>query len=102
MMKDPDFFTVTMARVYASQGYWAKAAEIYRHLLKEEPERRDIAEALSEVERKMDEAENKKPGDLLPLFREWIRLVFEYRRLQGLRELRRHLWVMLKNQARSD
>jgi hypothetical protein len=91
MIKDPDFYTVTMARVYADQGYWEKAAEIYRHLLKLEPARRDLAAALAEVEKKIDEAGSKKPEDLIPLFREWLNLVFQYKHLRGLRKLKRQI-----------
>jgi tetratricopeptide (TPR) repeat protein len=88
MLKDPDFYTVTMARVYENQGLWDKAAEIYRYLLKLEPERKDLAEALSKVERKMEEAIHKKPDELIPLFREWINLLLQYRRLRELQRFK--------------
>jgi hypothetical protein len=88
MIKDPDFYTVTMARVYEEQGHLDKAAEIYRFLIKDEPERRDLIEALAEIDRKMDEALNRKPDDLIPLFREWITLLLRYSRLQKLRRLK--------------
>jgi hypothetical protein len=77
-----------MARVYEEQGYLEKAAEIYRYLIKAEPERRDLIEKLAEIERKMDEAGNKKPDDLIPLFREWITLLLRYNRLHKLRRLK--------------
>ncbi len=88
MIKDPDFYTVTMARVYEEQGHLDKAAEIYRFLIKDEPERRDLIEALAEIDRKRDEALNRKPDDLIPLFREWITLLLRYSRLQKLRRLK--------------
>ena len=88
MIKDPDFYTVTMARLYEEQGHLDKAAEIYRFLIKAEPERRDLIEALAEIDRKMDEALNRKPDDLIPLFREWITLLLRYGRLQKLRRLK--------------
>jgi len=88
MIKDPDFYTVTMARVYEEQGHLEKAAEIYRFLIKDEPERRDLIEALAEIDRKMDEALNRKPDDLIPLFREWITLLLRYGRLRKLRRLK--------------
>jgi tetratricopeptide (TPR) repeat protein len=93
MLKDPDFYTVTMARVYENQGLWDKAAEIYQYLLKEEPDRKDLAEALSKVERKMEEAIHKKPDDLIPLFHEWINLLLQYNRLQELRRFKGKLGV---------
>jgi hypothetical protein len=88
MNKDPDFYTVTMAKVYEEQGHLDKAAEIYRFLIKAEPERRDLIEALAEIDRKMDTAGNKKPDDLIPLFREWITLLLKYGRLQKLRQFK--------------
>jgi tetratricopeptide (TPR) repeat protein len=91
MIKDSDFYTVTMARVYEEQGHWEKAAEIYRFLLKQEPQRKDLAEALADAERKMDEALNKNPDDLIPLFREWIDLLLRYSRLQKLRRFKGEL-----------
>ena len=88
MIKDPDFYTVTMARVYEEQGHLEKAAEIYRYLIKAEPERRELIEKLVEIENKMDEARNRKPDDLIPLFREWITLLLRYNRLRKLRRLK--------------
>lgn len=93
MINDPDFYTVTMARIYENQGLWNKAAEIYRYLLKQEPDRKDLAEALAEVERKMEAAINKKPNDLIPLFREWINLTLQHSRLQKLRRFKGKLGV---------
>ena len=91
MKTDPDFYTVTMARVYEKQGLWDKAADIYRFLLKEEPDRKDLAEALLEVERKMEEATGKRPIDLIPLFQEWIHLQLQYSRLRKLRRFKDQL-----------
>lgn len=91
MGSDSDFKTITMARVYESQGLWNRAAEIYRYLLEREPSRTDIAKALENVEKKMDGVENKNPDDLIPLFREWIDLLFRYDRLRRLRSFKRQL-----------
>ncbi len=88
MIKDPEFYTVTMARVYEDQGLWDKAAGIYRYLLKKEPERKDLVQALDEVERKMSDAAGKKPNDLIPLFQKWINLQLKYSRLQKLRRFK--------------
>ena len=88
MIKDPDFYTVTMARVYEDQGHLEKAAEIYRYLIKAEPERRELIEKLADIENKMEAARNRKPDDLIPLFREWITLLLRYNRLQRLRRLK--------------
>jgi tetratricopeptide (TPR) repeat protein len=91
MLKDPDFYTVTMARVYENQGLWDKASEIYQYLLEQEPQRKDFAEALSKVEREAEEAIRKKPDDLIPLFREWINLLLHYSRLRELRRFKGRL-----------
>ena len=88
MTKDPDFYTVTMARVYEEQGHLEKAAEIYRYLIKAEPERRELIEKLADIENQMKVARNRKPDDLIPLFREWITLLLRYNRLQKLRKLK--------------
>jgi len=88
MSEDINIYTETMAKVYAAQGHWGKAAEIYRHLLTGAPARKDFADALAEAETKMlnDSPENSE--QLVPLFREWIELLFRYEKLQRLRNLK--------------
>ena len=87
MSKEIDVYTETMASVYAAQGHWGKAAEIYRHLLSETPERRDLADALAEAEKKITNDSHKDPEHLVPLFQEWIGLLFRHDKLQKLRKL---------------
>ena len=88
MSEDINIYTETMAKVYAAQGHWGKAAEIYRHLLTGAPARKDFADALAEAETKMlnDSPENSE--QLVPLFREWIELLFRCEKLQRLRKLK--------------
>ncbi len=88
MNQEIGIYTETMARVYAAQGHWEKAAEIYRFLLAAAPARKDFADALAEAEKKMNETRHKKPEQLVPLFREWIELVFRHEKLLKLRKLR--------------
>jgi hypothetical protein len=88
MTKDIGIYTETMAKVYAAQGHWEKAAEIYRHILTKEPARKEIADALSEVENRMLKDPPKDPGQLVPLFREWIQLMIRYENLKKLRRLK--------------
>jgi hypothetical protein len=88
MEKETDFYTGTMAKVYADQGHWDKTAEIYRHLLRLEPERIDYLEALAEAERKLNTTGNRPVGDLAPLFHQWIDLMLKYKNLQKLRRLK--------------
>jgi hypothetical protein len=87
MNTEVDIFTETMAKVYADQGHWSKAAEIYRHLADNEPQRQDLASALAEAERKMDEMSHEVPGRLVPLFREWIELLFQREKLNKLKRI---------------
>ena len=89
MEKETDFYTGTMAKVYAGQGHWDKAAEIYSHLLRMEPERTDYLEALAEAERMLNATVNRQVEDLAPLFQQWIDLMLKYKNLQKLRRLKR-------------
>ena len=84
-----DVYTETMAKVYADQGHWGKAVEIYRHLLAMEPERLDFADALAEAENRLKEMSRKNPEQLVPLFREWIELLFKSEALQKLKKLKK-------------
>ena len=77
-----------MAKVYADQGNLLKAAEIYRYLLESEPEQIDIKDALSEVERKLNE---KSPDDLIRLFNRWIDLLLTHHNMQKLIKLKKYL-----------
>jgi hypothetical protein len=82
-----DIYTETMAKVYADQGHWAKAVEVYRHLLAEDPQRLDYADALADAENQMKAISRRAPQHLVPLFREWIELLFKYDELQKLKTL---------------
>jgi hypothetical protein len=88
MENETDFYTATMAKVYAEQGHWDKSAEIYRHLLKREPERVDYLEALAQAERNIISLAPKGPKDLSALFHQWFDLILKYKALQKLRKLK--------------
>ncbi len=90
-MADTEFYTATMAKVYADQGYLEKAAEIYRYLLAREPGRRELQSALATVEERLAEAERTTSHDLSGVFEEWIELMLRYKRLQGLKRFQRSL-----------
>jgi len=77
-----------MAKVYSDQGNLLKAAEIYRYLLESEPDRRDLKDALSKVERKLNE---KAPDDLTRLFIRWIDLLMTHHNMQKLIKLKKYL-----------
>jgi len=84
MNTDDVFATATMAKIHADQGNLLKAAEIYRYLLQQEPERHDLMEALSEIEKKIAA---KDPENLVSLFCEWIDLLFMDNKVKKLKKL---------------
>jgi len=88
MTDHPDFYTKTMAKVYADQGYLSKAAEIYRLLLKQEPGRKDLIDELSKIEKKLSE---KTPSDPVLLLSKWIGLELKYNNLKKLKNIRNAL-----------
>jgi hypothetical protein len=93
MSRKVNIYTETMARVYADQGHWDKVVEIYRHLLTLDPGRLEYADALAEAENRLaaDEASRQASDRLVPLFREWIDLLFQHQKIQKLRQWnRRH------------
>jgi pentatricopeptide repeat protein len=89
MEKETDFYTATMAKVYAEQGHWDKASEVYRHLLRQEPDRDDYLAALASMERKAKRARDNSIEDLGALFHQWFDLMLKYKNLQQLRKLSR-------------
>ena len=86
-MNETAFYTATMAKVYADQGYFEKSAEIYRHLLKLEPDRQELKAALLEVEQKLKEEKKTHTRDLTLLFEKWFELLLRHHNLQKLKKL---------------
>ena len=92
-MTDVEFHTATMAKVYAQQGHYQKAAEIYRHILSNEPDRQDIAAELSMVEQKLADMEperDTRESDLVYLFQKWFQMAARHRRIETLKKLKQH------------
>ena len=86
-MNETTFYTATLAKVYADQGYFEKSAEIYRHLLKLEPDRQELKTAMLEVEQKLKGEKKTHSQDLTPLLEKWFTLLLRYRNLQILKKL---------------
>jgi hypothetical protein len=84
MKREDQFYTLTMARVYAGQGYFEKAADIYRHLLAREPGRGDLAQALAEAEQAAQENRKSDHDRLVALFVRWFDLTAGRRRIDRL------------------
>jgi len=89
MNQEVDIYTETMAKVYADQGHWQKAANIYRHLLAKDPLRQDLADALARAEKETGGDRPPNPVQLVALFQEWIELLFKSEKLQKLQKLKK-------------
>ena len=87
MTDDKAFYTATMATVYASQGYYDRAADIYRYLLEKAPDRQDLQQALVEVELEIKKNQPTLPPNLSLLLDKWVKLLIRYKRLQKLKKL---------------
>jgi tetratricopeptide (TPR) repeat protein len=88
MAENATFYTATMAKIYANQGELDKAAKIYRYLIKQDPDRQDLVQALLEIEKKS----NKEGAiDLILLFSQWVELALVYRKKKRLRKIKKIL-----------
>ena len=63
--------TAAMAHLLAEQGYWRKAAAMYRALLAQHPERGDLRSALQHLEQRQAERQAPTRRDVALLMREW-------------------------------
>jgi len=86
MAADKEFETETMARIYADQGHYDKAAVIYRRLLMQTPERGDLRHRLETIERLQKKAESH---DLAEQLSEWVQLLMKKKQIDKLRKLRK-------------
>jgi hypothetical protein len=86
MTAEKDFETETMARIYADQGHYGKAAVIYRRILMQTPEREDLRKRLEAVEALRKEADARGLADQLS---EWVQLLLKKKQIDKLRKLRK-------------
>ena len=89
MADDSDLNTVTMAKIFARQGLYDKAAGIYHKLLEQDPDRNDLIEALLELEKIRSEKEKDLKRSLVPLFSEWFDLALSNNRIELLKKLKK-------------
>ncbi|NNF99765.1 MAG: hypothetical protein HKM93_10325 [Desulfobacteraceae bacterium] len=75
MGSDNIIYTATMAKVYAEQGHYEKAARIYRHLLARSPEREDLEQALAGVEAKINPEGIDAKEQAIQLLCRWFELI---------------------------
>ncbi len=86
MVEKQEFETETMAGIYANQGHFGKAIDIYRRLLEQHPDRTDLKDKLLRIEtQKKYEDENR----LADKFSEWLDLLMKRRKLDALKQLKK-------------
>ena len=89
MIKNTLFYTETMAKIFTDQGNLEKAADIYRYLLENDPDRKDIFDKLFRINEQIADKKNKSSDHIISLFREWINLALKYNNLQKLERLKK-------------
>ena len=77
-------YTRPLAKLYADQGRYDKANEIYRHLMEKFPERKDILEDVADLKVRMERAKTASKPQLPALFQNWLELIKEYRQMHGI------------------
>ncbi len=82
MSPSPRFFTATMARLFADQGYLRKAVEIYRYLVQQEPGREDLHRDLAALEEKIRRQTHPSTKELGLLMRDWVDLIRKQKKLK--------------------
>ena len=83
--------TAIMARIFTQQGHYRRAADIYRFLLRQDPNRKDLLEELADVERLLEKKNAESGTHLGALFEEWITLLLRYRQVKQLERLKKDL-----------
>lgn len=78
------FYTASMAKLCADQGYFDKSLEIYRYLLEADFNNEALRQALTEVEAQLTAitrvagAANDPLDRLEPMIKKWVGLMVEY------------------------
>ncbi|MDA3898264.1 MAG: tetratricopeptide repeat protein [Desulfobacteraceae bacterium] len=86
-MTDPtQRYTKTLAKLYADQGHFEKAIEIYQHLVKKFPEREDILDDFSDLKVKMQREKTSNEPELAVLLKQWFDLLAKYRQINAIQK----------------
>lgn len=80
MTEDKTFYTATMADLLSKQGRYEEAADIYRYLLEQDPQRTDLSARLDDVVARLSENE-RKWEDVAVTIEKWVRLIIAKRTL---------------------
>jgi len=84
-MDDPaQRYTKPLATLYADQGHYDKAIEIYQYLIKKFPDRKDILDDLSDLKIKMQRIKASGKPELDVLFQEWFDLIAKYKQINAI------------------
>ncbi len=84
-MDDPaQRYTKPLATLYADQGHYDKAIEIYQYLIKKFPDRKDILDDLSDLKIKMQRIKASDKPELDVLFQEWFDLIAKYKQINAI------------------
>jgi len=87
MQNDAIYHTPTMAKLLADQGKLCEAAEIYRHLIGLDPQKRRYHDALAGVEARLKAQTGDRVKAALSC---WMSILMVHKRYQNLREIRQN------------
>lgn len=92
------FYTASMAKLCAAQGYFDKSVEIYRQLLKSDSENELLRQSLAEVEASLTTITSKVSGTvegrlegLEPMIKKWVGLMVEHDLKSKFDKIRRNV-----------
>ncbi len=80
--RDNDFYTETLALLYREQGYPEKALECYEAVLDSHPEFMHIIPFIEEIKSELHgdkDIDMNNKDILIPLFGEWLQLIYSLR-----------------------
>jgi len=80
--------TKTLAKLYADQGHFEKAIEIYQHLVKEFPDREDILDDFSDLKVKVQRIKTSNEPELAELLQQWFDLLAKYKQVNAIQQER--------------
>jgi len=91
MSEDAHYLTLTMARIQEDQENWSQAADIYRHLLKNDPGDENLQTGLMRAESKISPADGPDSEALVHDFEQWLEMILRQKKISQLKRLQAHL-----------
>lgn len=77
-------YTPTLARLYADQGYYDKAIEIYQVLIRKFPQRSDLLDEFADVLARTRQLKTSNEPNLAMLFKQWFDLITKYKQVRWM------------------